>query len=65
MSYLEYNAKYVPTGFRKLFYLNWPVIILITAVAGAGFIMLYSVRNGGLIWGSCACNPLNLQKLRL
>jgi len=46
MSYLEYNAKYVPTGFRKLFYLNWPVIILITAVAGAGFIMLYSVAGG-------------------
>lgn len=46
MSYLEYNAKYVPTGFRKLMYLNWPVIILITAVACAGFIMLFSVAGG-------------------
>ena len=46
MSYLEYNAKYVPTGFRKLLFLNWPVIILLTAVAGAGFLMLYSVAGG-------------------
>ncbi len=46
MSYLEYNAKYVPTGFRKLLYLNWAVIILVTAVAGAGFVMLYSVAGG-------------------
>lgn len=46
MSYLEYNAKYVPTGFRKLMYLNWPVIILLTTVACAGFIMLFSVAGG-------------------
>ena len=46
MSYLEYNTKYVPTGFRKLMYLNWPVIILITTVACAGFIMLFSVAGG-------------------
>ncbi|MCK0121796.1 rod shape-determining protein RodA [Loktanella sp. F6476L] len=46
MSYLEYNAKYVPTGFRKLMYLNWPVIILLTAVSCAGFIMLFSVAGG-------------------
>ncbi len=48
MSYLEYNAKYVPTGFRKLFYLNWPIIVLLTAVAGAGFVMLYSVAGGSV-----------------
>lgn len=46
MSYLEYNTKYVPSGFHKLVYLNWPVIMLITAVACAGFIMLYSVAGG-------------------
>jgi rod shape determining protein RodA len=46
VSYLEYNAKYVPTGFRKLMYLNWPVIVLITAVSCAGFIMLFSVAGG-------------------
>lgn len=46
MSYLAQNTKFVPTGFRKILYLNWPVIILLTAVASAGFIMLYSVAGG-------------------
>ncbi|WP_342076882.1 rod shape-determining protein RodA [Yoonia sp. SS1-5] len=46
MSYLEYNTKFVPTGFRKLWYLHWPVIMLLTAVACAGFLMLYSVAGG-------------------
>ncbi|GGL53040.1 rod shape-determining protein RodA [Wenxinia marina] len=46
MSYLTYHAKYVPAGPRKLFYLNWPVILLLTAVAGFGFLMLYSVAGG-------------------
>lgn len=48
MSYLEHNAKYVPTGFRKLLYLNWPVVLLLSAVSGAGFIMLYSVGGGSV-----------------
>lgn len=46
MSYLEYNAKYVPTGLRKLIYLNWPIVFLLIAVACAGFLMLYSVAGG-------------------
>ncbi|PSL22172.1 rod shape-determining protein RodA [Shimia abyssi] len=46
MSYLEYNAKYVPTGLRKVFYLNWPLVLLLTAVTGVGFLMLYSVAGG-------------------
>lgn len=48
MSYLEYQAKYVPTGFRKLLHLNWPIVILLTAVAAAGFLMLYSVAGGSM-----------------
>ncbi|MCV2894463.1 rod shape-determining protein RodA [Lentibacter sp. XHP0401] len=48
MSYLEYNAKYVPTGPRKLLYLNWPLALLLIAVASIGFLMLYSVANGNL-----------------
>ena len=48
MSYLEYNTKYVPTGFRKLLFLNWPVILLLIAVASFGFIMLYSVAGGSI-----------------
>jgi len=46
MSFLEYNLKTVPTGFRKVFYLNWPVVLLMTAVAMVGFLMLYSVAGG-------------------
>lgn len=46
MSYLEYNAKYVPTGLRKLLYLNWPIVFLLIAVACAGFLMLFSVAGG-------------------
>ncbi len=48
MSYLEHNLKAVPTGFRKIFYLNWPLIVLLTAVACVGFLMLYSVAGGTL-----------------
>jgi len=46
MSYLEYTVKHTPTGLRKIFYLNWPVAILLAAVSGAGFLMLYSVAGG-------------------
>ncbi len=46
MSYLEYTVKSVPTGFRKILFLNWPLTLLLTAVAGVGFLMLYSVAGG-------------------
>jgi rod shape determining protein RodA len=46
MSYLEYSVKYVPTGLRKALYVNWPLVILLTAVASVGFLMLYSVAGG-------------------
>lgn len=46
MSYLEYNVKYVPTGLRKVLYINWVLVLLITAVCGIGFLMLYSVSGG-------------------
>jgi len=48
MSYLEYQVKYVPTGFRKLLYMNWAVVVLLTAVAAIGFLMLYSVAGGDM-----------------
>lgn len=48
MSYLEYQVKYVPVGFRKLLHLNWAIVFLITAVSGFGFLMLYSVAGGTL-----------------
>ncbi|MDJ1007612.1 MAG: rod shape-determining protein RodA [Paracoccaceae bacterium] len=46
MSYLEHSVKRVPTGARKILYLNWPLILLIAAVASIGFLMLVSVAGG-------------------
>ncbi len=48
MSYLEYNMKWVPSGIRKILYFNWPLALVLTAVAGIGFMMLYSVAGGSL-----------------
>jgi rod shape determining protein RodA len=48
MSYLEHTVKTVPTGPRKILYLNWPLAILLTTVAAIGFLMLYSVAAGTL-----------------
>ena len=33
MSYLEYTVKSVPSGWRKVLYLNWPLVLLLSAVA--------------------------------
>jgi len=46
MSYLEYSVKSVPTGFRKVLHLNWPLTLLLASVCGVGFLMLYSVAGG-------------------
>lgn len=45
-SYLDYKSDQTPTGWRKILYLNWPLVFLLTAVASAGFLMLYSVAGG-------------------
>ncbi len=51
MSYLEYNVKRVPTGLRKVLFVNWGLVFLIIAVASVGFLMLYSVAGGRLsVW---------------
>lgn len=46
MSFLEYRIKAAPTGLRKVLYLNWPLILLVSAVAAIGGLMLYSVAGG-------------------
>jgi len=46
VSYLEYTVKTVPSGARKLLYLHWPLILLPTAVASVGFLILTSVAGG-------------------
>ena len=52
MTWLEYSVKTVPSGWRKILYLNWPLVVLLSAVAGIGFLMLYSVAGGS--WGPWA-----------
>ncbi|WP_172329977.1 rod shape-determining protein RodA [Mangrovicoccus sp. HB161399] len=46
MSYLEYAVKTVPSGIRKVLYLNWPLVFLLSAICSVGFLMLYSVAGG-------------------
>jgi rod shape determining protein RodA len=48
MSFLEYRVKFAPTGIRKILYMNWPLVVLVTAVASVGFLMLYSIAGGNL-----------------
>ena len=48
MSYLEYTVKSVPAGWRKMLFINWPLVLLLTAVAGVGLLMLYSVAGGSM-----------------
>ena len=45
-SYLDYKSDQTPTGWRKILYLNWPLVFLLAAVASAGFLMLYSIAGG-------------------
>ncbi|MES2816784.1 MAG: rod shape-determining protein RodA [Pseudomonadota bacterium] len=48
MSFLEYRVKFAPTGIRKILYMNWPLVVLVTAVASVGFLMLFSIAGGKL-----------------
>ena len=48
MSYLEYNVKSVPSGFAKVLHINWPIVLLLTAIACVGFLMLFSVAGGSM-----------------
>ncbi len=46
MSFYDASRSRVPTGFSKIFYLHWPMLLLVCAVAATGFLMLYSVAGG-------------------
>ncbi|MBW7923062.1 MAG: rod shape-determining protein RodA, partial [Rubellimicrobium sp.] len=53
MTYLESRAGFVPTGLRKLLYINWPLVLLLAAVCSVGVLMLYSIAGGNAaIWAS-------------
>jgi rod shape determining protein RodA len=46
MSFIEYRNKAVPVGLAKLLYFHWPLILVITAIATLGWLMLYSIAGG-------------------
>jgi len=48
VSYLEYRVQTVPTGLRKILHVNWPLVLLLIAVACMGVLMLYSVAGGSM-----------------
>jgi rod shape determining protein RodA len=51
MSYLEYSIKRTPSGFRKILHLNWALAVVLTAIAGIGVLMLYSVSGARIeVW---------------
>lgn len=51
MTYLDYKVPQTPTGIKKILYLNWPLVFLLTAIACVGFLMLYSVSGGRMdVW---------------
>ena len=43
MSYLDYQVAQTPTGWRKILYLNWPLVFLVAAVSCIGFLDRKSV----------------------
>lgn len=48
MSFLEYRVKSAPAGLSKVFYIHWALILVVTAVAAIGWLMLYSISGGQL-----------------
>ena len=46
MSFLEYRVKTAPGGLRKVLHLNWPLVVLVSAVSAVGFLILYSISGG-------------------
>ena len=51
MSFLEYRVKSAPTGLSKVFALNWALVLVVTAVAAIGWLMLYSISGGRIeVW---------------
>ncbi len=48
MSFLEYRLKSVPTGISKVLFLNWALILVVSAVAALGWLMLYSISGGNM-----------------
>ena len=66
MSYLEYRVKTVPTGWKKVLYINWGLIVLIIGAAFSGFVMLISVAGGSLDpWASAQIQRFSIGLLAM
>jgi rod shape determining protein RodA len=51
MSFLEYRVKSAPSGLAKLFHIHWALVLVVTAVAAIGWLMLYSIAGGRIeVW---------------
>ena len=51
MAFYENRLKQVPTGLGKIFYINWPLVILVIAISSVGILMLYSIAGGDFdVW---------------
>jgi rod shape determining protein RodA len=48
MTFLDPRGGATPRGLAKLLALNWPLALLLAAIAATGFLMLYSVAGGSL-----------------
>ncbi|MEO1314236.1 MAG: FtsW/RodA/SpoVE family cell cycle protein, partial [Pseudomonadota bacterium] len=46
MTFLDQSHRQLPTGAAKLLHVNWALVVLLTAIACTGFLMLYSVADG-------------------
>lgn len=46
MTFFDQFLTVSPTGLRKILFVNWALVLLLTAVACIGFLMLYSVAGG-------------------
>ncbi|MSU88097.1 rod shape-determining protein RodA [Rhodobacteraceae bacterium 2CG4] len=46
MTFLDRSQRQTPTGLTKLLHMNWALVVLLTAISAAGFLMLYSVADG-------------------
>ena len=66
MSYLEYRVKTVPTGWRKVLFINWGLIVLIIGAAFSGFVMLISVAGENLEpWASAQIQRFSIGLLAM
>ena len=48
MSFLEYRVKTVPGGLAKVLHVQWALVVVVTAVAAIGWLMLYSIAGGDM-----------------